>query len=217
LTLMIKVALVDDHPVVVNGLAELLKQQAHIEVAGAFTQAHELYALLTHNSIDVLILDINMPGIDGFDVMQFVNEEHPEIKTLVLTMLNDGHVLRRIVDAGANGYIEKNASQHKILEAIEAVHLRGSYLDNESSKRILKAHKEINDRVNRNEGAIDISKREKEVIQCILNKMKNEKIAETLFITENTVRSHKKNIFRKFNVGNTSELIIEIHKQGLSF
>lgn len=214
---MIKVALVDDHPIVVNGLAEILKQQTNIEVVGAFTQAHELYALLAQSTIDVLILDINMPGIDGFDVMQFINEEHPKIKTLVLTMLNDGHVLRRIIDAGANGYIEKNASQHKILKAIEAVHLHGHYLENVSSKKLLEAHKEENDQVVVREEVIDISNREKDVIQCILNKMKNEKIAATLFITENTVRSHKKNIFRKFNVGNTSELIIEIHKKGLNF
>lgn len=214
---MIKVALVDDHPIVVNGLAEILKQQDGIDVIGAFTQAHKFYELLKHSTIDVLILDINMPGIDGFDVMKYLNEEHSDVKILVLTMLNEGTVLRRILEAGAHGYIEKNASQQKIVEAIEAVHQYGNYLENESTKKLLEAHKVENDRITIHHEEIDISKREKEVIQCILNKMKNEKIAETLFITENTVRSHKKNIFRKFNVGNTSELIIEIHRLGMDF
>lgn len=214
---MIKVALVDDHPIVVDGLSEILRQQDGIEVVGAFTQGHELYDLLASQQVDVVLLDINMPGIDGFDIIDHIKAKHPGVKMLTLTMLNDGPTLRRIIDSGAHGYIEKNASQAKIVEAINEVHFRGHFLENEITQKLVAENKAENDGTTVKAEALDISDREKEVIKCILQKMKNKKIAESLFISENTVRSHKKNIFRKFDVGNTQELLIEIHKQGLEF
>lgn len=212
---MIKVAIVDDHPVVVNGLAGLLRQQENVEVIGTYTQAHEFYKLLKTREIDLVVLDISMPGIDGFDVMDHLGQHHPNTKILTLTMLNDGPTLRRIIEKGADGYLEKNAPQSKILEAIYQLDDKGNYLDDTTREKLLSTN--MNEPVATKPKVPDISRREKEVIKCILAKMKNEKIAETLFISENTVRSHKKNIFRKFDVGNTAELIIEIHRSGLEF
>lgn len=216
---MIRVAIVDDHPVVVNGIASILNNQEEIELCGAFTQAHELFKLLETAVIDIAIIDINMPGINGFDTIAHLKANYPNTKILTLTMLNDGPTLRRIIDKGADGYLEKNADQRQILEALNELHKKGNYLQEKTREKLVRSNKIENDRANIHTtlSLPDISKREKDVIKCILSKMKNEKIAETLFISENTVRSHKKNIFRKFDVGNTSELIIEIHRQGLAF
>lgn len=214
---MIKIALVDDHAIMVDGLAVILQEEEGIEVIGAFTNVTELFTLLRQDQIDIVILDLNMPGMDGFDLLEYLKEKHTKVKSLVLTMLNDPPTLRRIIDLGANGYVDKNAAKGEVVKAIKEVHAWGSYLENASRQKLIEAYKTQNDRIDIQEKDVNLSEREKEVIRCILRKMKNKKMAATLFISENTVRSHKKNIFRKFNVGNTSELIIEIHKRGLSF
>ncbi len=207
---MIRVALADDHTMFREGLVSLLSQGNHVAVVAQANNGKELLDLLLDTPADVLILDIEMPEMDGFDTIQKIKELSIDLKILVLTMHSTPQFIKNIFKAGADGYLPKDVGKTTLLEAIDRVHQTGSYHSPETMKIVMD---------NLKEGAIStgISPREKEIIRLIADGYTTQEIAEKLYLSKHTVESHRKNILLKLGLKNSAGLVKYAIHRGLIY
>ena len=206
---MIRVFLVDDHPVVRDGIRSLLEHEAGIEVVGTAGNGQELLDQLPASPTDLVLVDINMPVMDGYTTTQRLREEYPNIKVLALSMLVEELYIGRMLEAGASGYLLKSTGKEEILHAIHAVMEGKLFLCSEIGLAML--HKVLNwdtsgvaATAHRNQL---LSKREMEVLQLIAEGLTNAEIAERLFTSKRTVETHRQNILEKTQAKNTAALV----------
>lgn len=194
----IKVLIVDDHQIMIEGLKSLLEGEQDIQFVEGANSFAETLDLLEMNSIDVVLMDINMPGGSGIDATKSIKELHPEVKVVALTMYDDISIITKMVEAGASGYVVKRTKLHEVIEAVRAVHRGERYLcaytqqilmDNLNSSIDLSDSKE--------ESKSLLSSRELEVLQLMAREYSNAQIADKLFISERTVEAHRRSIFIK--------------------
>jgi DNA-binding NarL/FixJ family response regulator len=204
-----KIFIVDDHPMVVAGLKALLHELKNIEVAGAVSNAFDAIPFLKENSVDVILLDINLPDISGIDLCKKINKEFPSIKILGISTFSERSYISRMIENGASGYLIKSASAEEIAEAIETVMNDKMYLSISMEHLMHPAHLKPADALPA------ITKREKEILSLIAEGLTNNQIAEKLFISPLTVDSHRKNLLTKLNVNNTASLIRLAVEHGL--
>lgn len=189
----VRIGLVDDHQIVLDGLLALLHDIEHVEIAFATTDATKVLALLQVQIIDLLVTDLMMPVLSGAALAKAVRKAFPEIKILALSMNDDGELASDMVaDSEIEGYALKNISKEDLLNAIEGIANGGIYFSDE----ILDAMDKVSTR-RKNIEAAKLTTREIEIIKLIEKEFNNKQIAEALFISERTVESHRKNIFRK--------------------
>lgn len=205
----VRVFIVDDHPVVVAGLQSLLRQLNQIEVAGAASNAFDAISFLKTNSVDVVLLDINLPDVSGIDLCKKIHQEFSQIKILGISTFSDRSYISRMIESGASGYLLKSASQDEITEAIETV-LNGKMYLSVSMEHILRPSS-----VTLRDNLPALTKREKEILTHIADGLTNNQIAEKLFISPLTVDSHRKNLLTKLNVNNSASLIRLAMEHGL--
>lgn len=195
----IKVLIVDDHQLMVEGLKSLLEDEDDIAfAAGANSLAEALSFLADNNSIDVVLMDINMPDGSGIEATAKIKELYPAIKVIALTMHDDISIITRMVKAGASGYILKRTNMNEVIEALRIVHNNGKYLSINTQNIImdnLGTPANLPDQQEENKPAL--SSREIEVLSLVAKEYSNEQIAEKLFISERTVEAHRRNIFIK--------------------
>lgn len=203
---MIRVALADDHTMFREGLASLLEEQDSMTVVGEANNGEEVLALLKEAPIDVLLLDIEMPGMDGFDTMRAVRKMPNVPKILVLTMHKSPQFIKNIIKAGANGYVPKDSGKKLLVQAISTVHSTGTFHTPETASIVMDSLKD-------DKHSTVISPREKEIIQLIADQYTTNEIAEKLFLSTHTVESHRKNILLKLGLKNAAGLVkYAIHK-----
>lgn len=199
----IKIAILDDHQIVIDGLRLLLKDQANLEVVAEFTHGEKLLNEISSLPIDLLITDIMMPGMDGFEVAKQARALLPNLFIIALSMNGEGPLADKMIhEAGVNGYLLKTADKHELLQAINSVTSGETYF----SKEIVEELKHYAVLKKQNE-EIHLTAREIEIIQCIANDLSNKQIADQLFISERTVETHRKNIFRKVDIHSVVGLI----------
>jgi two-component system, NarL family, nitrate/nitrite response regulator NarL len=205
----VRVFIVDDHPVVVAGLRTLLAGLENIEVAGAVSNAFEAIPFLKAHPVDVVLLDINLPDINGIDLCKKVSKEFPLIKILGISTFSERSYISRMIENGASGYLLKSASAEEIAEAVETV-LKGKMYLSVSMEHVLRplSFAPV-------DGLPALTKREKEILYHIADGLTNNQIAEKLFISPLTVDSHRKNLLTKLNVHNTASLIKFAIEKGL--
>lgn len=195
----IKVLIVDDHQLMVEGLKSLLEDEDDIAfVAGANSLVEALSFLENNNSIDVVLMDINMPDGSGIEATAKIKELYPAIKVIALTMHDDISIITRMVKAGASGYILKRTNMNEVIEALRIVHNNGKYLSINTQNIImdnLGTPANLPDQQEESKPAL--SSREIEVLNLVAKEYSNEQIAEKLFISERTVEAHRRNIFIK--------------------
>jgi len=194
----IRVLIVDDHQLMVEGLKSLLEDEEDIAfVAGANSMAETLN-FLQNNEIDVILMDINMPDASGIETTEKVKAGFPDIKVVALTMHEDIAVITKMIKAGASGYILKRTNMNEVVEAIRVVYNNGRYLSNVTQKIIMD---NLGTAARQDELMEDskpiLSTRELEVLNLIAREHSNAQIAEQLFISERTVEAHRRNIFIK--------------------
>ena len=195
---MIRILIVDDHPLVIEGVKSLLADQEHIVVVGIATNAFDAIAFLKENPVDIAFLDINLPDVSGIDLCKKIKEEFPEVKSLGLSTFAERSYITRMVQNGAMGYLLKSSSKEEILEAIDQVSKGGYYLNvNITPPSQTEPIKPLP----------FLTRREKEVLILISDGLTNHQIAEKLFVSVLTVDSHRKNLLMKFEVNNTASLI----------
>lgn len=193
----IKIFLVDDHKIFVEGVANLLSDQADLNIMGWAYDGKSVIEFLRENPVDIVLTDIQMPGMTGIELTQKIKEEFPHIRIIALSMFDKKEIVQELISSGAEGYLLKDIEKSELLTAIRKV-ASGEYYYSSSIAGILM--KSITEK--------DLlTKREKEIIKLIAEENTNSMIAEKLFISEHTVESHRKNIFRKTNAKSIVGLI----------
>jgi DNA-binding NarL/FixJ family response regulator len=203
---MIKVLLVDDHQLFGEGVRSMFKPADGIEITKITTNGHQVPSILEAEKVDVILMDISMPNIDGVGTMQLLKQKGFDVPILMLTMHQDMKYIRRTLEGGAQGYILKDASKQELTEAIQKVSRRENYFHP-------KINNQIFDFLRGDKGSSDVdlvgqlSDREKEIIGCIVKGLNSKAMADALFISEHTVKTHRRNIMHKLGVKNTAELV----------
>ena len=196
----IKVYIVDDHQLVIEGLKSLLINEQNIDIVGSATSAEQCLEYFNNHSADVILMDISLPDKSGIDLCKIISEKNPNIKIIALSTFTEGTYVRKMMENGASGYLHKNASKLEIIKAIKTVFQGDNYLTPEAEKA-LKYETDLQNKLPK------LTKREKEVLLLISNGLTNNQISEKLFISIDTVDSHRKNLYSKMNVNNTAMLI----------
>ena len=195
----LRLVIADDHHILLDGLKALLHKQKDMEVLGFYDNGLRLFeALATLGDVDVAIVDINMPGLNGLELTTKMKEAYPAIPIITLSMHDDTAHIMEMVDAGVSGYLLKNANDTELLQAIRTVANGRMAFSPEVSDKITSFIKHQQDKKNLPEQP-HLTDREIEILKLIAQEHSNAKIAETLFISERTVETHRKNMMRKTN------------------
>ncbi|MDZ7715181.1 MAG: response regulator transcription factor [Balneolaceae bacterium] len=210
----IKIMLVDDHDIVRDGIRALLEDEVGFEiVAEAENGVEALQACQEHEDLDIIIMDISMPEMNGIKATEKIKEDYPDIKVLALTMMDEDQHIRQMIEAGASGYILKSSDRKELVTAITAI-LDGKHYFSEDT-----AHSVMMDLVKGGgESKSDPDKltvRELEVLELIVKELTNQQIAEKLFISVRTVDAHRRNLLQKSGAKNTAGLVTYAIKNNL--
>jgi DNA-binding NarL/FixJ family response regulator len=199
----ITLALVDDHQIVIDGLTSLLKGHDKFEFAFATTNSSEVVEKMAETTVDVLLTDVMMPKLPGNELAKQVRQKFPDVKILALSMSGQGDLVNEMInDADISGYVLKNIGKQELITALEKIAGGGIYF----SEEVLDEMQRAGQRKKQNEEA-HLTDREKQIIRLIEKEYNNKQIAETLFISERTVETHRKNIFRKTNTNSVIGLV----------
>ena len=199
----ILLGIVDDHQIVIDGLKSLLHGHEHFEVVIECTQPLEMISLIKKKPIDILMTDIMMPGMNGAELAKEVHRQFPDIKILALSMSGQGDLVNQMIDdADISGYVLKNIGKQELIEALEKISEGGIYFSEEVLHEMTKASE-----VKKENDEAHLTAREVEIIQLIEKEMSNKQIAEQLFLSERTIETHRKNIFRKTNTSSVIGLV----------
>lgn len=197
---MTKVFIVEDHVIVIEGIYSLLQKEKDIEVVGYATNGQNCLQYFTNHTADVILMDISLPDMNGIDLCKTIKKNYPGIMVLALSTFNQGTYVRGMMDSGASGYLLKNAGKLEMIEAIKLVEKGKIYMSFDAGKA-LQSEAQQQSRIP------PLTKREKEVLKYIAEGFTNQQIAEKLFISVDTVDSHRKNLHTKLNVNKTAMLI----------
>lgn len=182
--------IVDDHQMVVDGLISLLNNEERYNIVGFSNQPKEVMPMLESLNVDILLTDINMPEMTGVEITRSVKKTFPNIKVLALSMFGERQVIKEMIDAGVSGYILKNTGKKELIEALDKLSAGQTFFGEQVTEELMKSFKN-------NDEMPHLTNREVEIIRLIENENSNKKIADILFISERTVETHRKNIFRK--------------------
>ncbi len=196
-------AIVDDHQIVIDGLISLLNGHELFDLAFATTNPLEVMSKLEERPVDILLTDMMMPELPGNLLAKKVKEKFPQIRILALSMSGTGELINEMIDeANVSGYVLKNIGKKELIQALEKIAQGGIYFSEEVVKELQLAER----RKKRVEEA-RLTSREVEILALIEKEFNNKQIAEALFISERTVETHRKNIFRKTNTNTVIGLI----------
>jgi DNA-binding NarL/FixJ family response regulator len=199
----IRVMLVDDHQIILDSLALLFDLMEGIDLVASNNDSRKVVDILATTDVDVLITDMNMPYVSGIELSFLVKEKFPDIKILVLTVIDHGDRIHAAFKAGISGYVMKKADRKELETAIRTVASGQLHYSQEVMKSLLLSH----DDEDHQEMLKHLTKREIEIIKLIVQEHSSSEIAEKLFISTGTVETHRHNIFKKLNVKNSIGLV----------
>lgn len=200
----------DDHAILRDGIVSLLGTEKNFKVVCIASGGYQVLDLIEKNHIDVCLLDINMPGLDGIETAKLIRQRKPEIKIIMLTTYNDREIISELVHIGVAGYLLKNSDKEELVEAINKVMKGRHYFSEDVEKIILQGLTE-----KKNTEVIPLTERELEVVRLLAKEYTNEKIADELHISYRTVETHRKNIMQKTKSANLAGLIKFAFTKGL--
>jgi len=202
----INILLVDDHDIVRDGIRSLLEDQIGFNIVAEAENGRQALERCEDHKIDLALMDINMPELDGIKATELINEQHPEIKVLALTMMDENQHIRQMIEAGASGYILKNSDKDELLDAITAILEGRHYFSDDTARRVMMDLVKSDDQSQHSDPA-DLTDREKEVLELIVKEHTNQEIADKLYISIRTVDSHRRNLLQKTGAKNTAGLV----------
>jgi DNA-binding NarL/FixJ family response regulator len=206
--------LLDDHQILIDGVKALLHDDKRFKVIGEATRPVDALGFLEHTRPDIIITDIQMPGMNGIEFTRLVRRNYPDIRICALTMSGEEGNISEMIDAGISGYVVKNTGKEELGEALLKISGGGTYFSPEviaGLNRALRYHRSQSSATSE----AHITPREKEIIQLIAREYSNERIAETLSISVRTVETHRKNIFRKTETKSVVGLLNWARERGL--
>jgi DNA-binding NarL/FixJ family response regulator len=195
----IRVVLADDHALVLEGMRSLLEAEEDIEVVGTASNGADALQVVRAHRPDVVVLDLQMPGIDGLTCLEQIRREGLPIKVLVLSAFNDGDSMQSALEREADGFALKTEPPQQTIACIRQVY-SGHLVFPQSAKRWLRTHRQ-----RPREQSSELSEREEEVLELVARGLTNSQIARRLMVSGNTVKFHLQNIYQKLNVGNRTE------------
>jgi DNA-binding NarL/FixJ family response regulator len=205
---MITVLIADDHELIRMGIQQFLENHSDVEVVGIATDGATAIDLACELRPDVVLMDLAMPEIDGVEATRRITSVAPEVRVLVLTSFSDRERILDALDAGAVGYLLKDAAPDELLRGIRSVAHGESPLSPKAAQAILAARKE---RVT----AGDLSPRETDVLILVAKGLANKQIAQQLAISEKTVKAHLVNVFQRIGVSDRTQAAVWAHRRGL--
>ncbi|MGC4102714.1 response regulator [Ferruginibacter sp.] len=199
----ISLAIVDDHQIVIDGLKSLLQGYDQFKVVLECTEPLNMLQLLEHHDVDIVLTDVMMPGMNGAELSKAIHKKFPEIKILALSMSGQGELVNQMIeDADIAGYVLKNIGKKELISALEKISQGGIYFSDEVLQEMTRASE-----LKKESEEAHLTAREIEIIKLIEKEYNNKQIAETLFLSERTVETHRKNIFRKTKTSGVIGLI----------
>jgi DNA-binding NarL/FixJ family response regulator len=212
----VQMIIADDQIIVAEGIGIMLEQQEDFKLMGIAPNGEVLLQMLNTMQPHLILMDLNMPVVDGFKACGMVREKYPDIVVVALTTYDDDRMRQRIKAAGAAAMLLKYTSSHELAKKLRLIMAKGNNGSFISDGAVIKT--EIDEQTNRDDIFIlkqKISERELEVVKLIAQGLNSEDIAKRLFLSEHTVKTHRKNILEKLNLNNTIELINFVHKHKL--
>jgi DNA-binding NarL/FixJ family response regulator len=206
----IKLLIVDDHPVVRDGLLAILSTQPDFEVVGEAGNGRQAITLVTTLNPDVMLLDLEMPEMDGVETLKRIRATHPEARVIVFTAFDTDERILTAVQAGAQGYLLKGVPRHELFNAIRVVHGGGSLLQPVIASKLLRRVSQEPDTA-----VSSLTPRELEVLEQLARGLQNKEIAAELVISERTVKFHVSAILSKLDAGNRTEAVAVAAQRGL--
>ena len=212
----IKVLLVDDHTVVLKGLAFFLSTQEDLELVGEANNGKEALVKVGETNPDVILMDLYMPEMDGVEATAYIKKEYPNVKVIVLTSFSDqAHVLPAL-RAGASGYILKDVEPDQLVEAIRSAYKGNIQLHPDIANALLSQTLPVEEKEEESSIQVDVlTARENEVLQLLAKGMSNKEIASVLVITEKTVKAHVSSILSKLNLSDRTQAALYAVKNGI--
>ena len=203
----INVLIADDHQIIRDGIKALLNNVPGIHIACEASNGMEAIDSLKNNSIDLVLMDITMPKLNGIEATKVIVEKFPRVKVLTLTMHDEESHIVKMLKVGAKGYVLKTTGKRELTEAIQTVASGESYFSKEASSKIMEHF--MKDKQGQKEGRVDrhLTKREVEVLRLIAEENTNSEIAEKLFLSPRTIDTHRRNLLQKLHVKNTAGLV----------
>lgn len=199
---MIRLIIADDHPVIIDGIKTILEKEKDIQLVAQVNDGNQILEALEQQQADIVLTDINMPGLNGIDATKIIREKYPDVKVIVYSQYDEKRFVKQVLKKGASGYMLKSTSAKDFVHAIHMVHEGGMYLSpglpnvfGEQPKR------------RSNYLFTELSPRELEVLKLICEEKNTQEIADALFISYNTVETHRANLLLKVGVKNTAGLV----------
>ena len=211
---MIKILIVDDHQLVIDGIKLMIDGEEDMTVVAEAHNGQEAIDSLPDKEVDVILMDLNMPIMNGLDATKIIHESNPDIKIIGLSMLNDLKLIRKLINYGAIGYLIKNAGKEEVINAIKTVNNGNQYFDQKTLNSLL-TNKSAETKKSKSNLFPKLSRREKEILQLIMDEFTSNEIAIKLFISSGTVETHRRNIINKLGVRNTAGMIRVVMDYGL--
>ena len=208
----IRVLIVDDHTVVRDGLTTMMERQGDFTVVGEARNGLEAVERSRELRPDVILMDLRMPELDGVEAMRRIRAEDPSVKFIVLTTYDSDEHIYDAIEAGAKGFLLKDASREELFEAVHAVHRGESLIQPGVAARVLDRFAQLSRQAIEPEV---LSERETEVLQLMAGGAANKEIAASLSISESTVKSHVANIFQKLDVNHRTEAVTKALQKGI--
>ncbi len=201
---IVKILIADDHQIVLDGYESILKTEPQIKIIATANNGQQVLDYIESRPIDIVLLDLNMPVLNGLETTKILKIKYPNVKILILTMFEDAMHIKEMIDAGVDGYLLKNSSKSTLIRAIDSIMEGKPFFDAEVTKNILNNFKQT---IQIENDKVVLSERELEIITLVAQGKSNSDIAEKLFISPHTVKTHRKNINFKLNIHNAAELI----------
>lgn len=208
----IRILVADDHPVVRDGLTAILSTQADLQVVAEAGSGPEALARAAQTQPDVVLLDLEMPEMDGVQVLRRLRDEQPQVKVIIFTAFDTDERILAAVQAGAQGYLLKGAPRGELFNAVRVVHEGGSLLQPVVASKLLRQMSQDQEKTDAPE---TLTPREKEVLQRLAQGLQNKEIAAALVISERTVKFHVSSILAKLDAGNRTEAVAIAAQMGL--
>lgn len=210
----INILLADDHDIVRDGIRMLLEDEVGFKITAEAETGKEAIKACKEQDIDLIVMDISMPVMNGIEATKVIKDSSPDIKVLALTMMDEDQHIRQMIEAGASGYILKSSDKIELVDAITTILEGKHYFSNEATQSVMmdlvkgKGEKESTDPGN-------ITDREKEVLELIVHQQTNQEIADKLHISTRTVDAHRRNLLQKTGAKNTAGLVTYAIKHDL--
>jgi DNA-binding NarL/FixJ family response regulator len=201
-----KILIVDDHQMIIDGLKALLAMEHMFEVVAFTTQPTAVLSLMAETTPDLVISDIEMPGLSGIDLCRQLKQSFPAVPVLALSMYGDKTHIAKALEAGVSGYILKNTGQEELVSALKKLVTGGMFFSDDVSTEMLRTFAQPKEEA-QPEPEFQLTARETEIVKLIGQELSNAEIGEKLFISERTVETHRKNIFRKTNTKSVAGLM----------